>query len=274
MPQISYLQQALAGYAGELADNGENDILSYRNDETVDMPLGVFAAQNTTVGKERGAKLPASSTDKLVGLIINTMARNVTGLTTGSYKSLDPVPMLARGRAFVSPEQSVKPTDDVYVRFAPSINTPALVQLGAVRKDADGALGVLTITPTAANGAIYILRVEVTRPSGAVVDFEFEYIGDGSATADEIVTGLKTEMLANAEFSALVTASGTVTLILTGVSAGQVFVAQSMGDGVLAVVTTTPAAPTARLAKGARFMDAAAAAGTVVLEVNIPASRV
>lgn len=52
--------------------------------------------------------------------------------------------VLRRGAIFVNCEQAVTAGNPVYIRFATSVNTPALVQKGAARKDSDTNTGTAT----------------------------------------------------------------------------------------------------------------------------------
>lgn len=266
--QTSYAQEpADQGYPGMLADGGEQDVATYRNDESTDMPLGIMLAQSATAGKDTGAKLVASATDKLIGVLVQSMSRSPG---KSDFEPKAPIPVLREGRCFVKVEQAVTTLSDVYVRFAASAVTTdgTQDQKGQFRKDADGVAHVVTVTPTATNSAVYLATVSIRGKN-----YTFEYQADGSATAAEIVTGLKAAMAANAEFTALVVATGTNTLILTGQTVGETFTFTNAGDGVLTPATTTPGAPTAVKVKGARFLDTASAGGVARVEFDVLDNR-
>lgn len=102
-------------------------------------------------------------------------------------------------------------------------------------------------------------------------DFDFNVLSSGSATATNINDLFRAQMAANAAFSALVTASGTATLILTGVTAGTDFSVYSNGPGVVAIASTTPAAvgtPSAMKLRGVRFMTDTTGPGIAMAEVS------
>lgn len=85
---------------------------------------------------------------------------------------------------------------------------------------------VVTITPTAVNSTSYTVTVD---------GVDYVFVSDASATASEIVAGLLAAI--NADSNAVVTASGTVTLIITADVAGQGF-SHSVGANLAEVVTT------------------------------------
>lgn len=85
-----------------------------------------------------------------------------------------------------------------------------------------------TITPVAVDAHHYIVTID---------DVEYDYLSGGSATAAQIVTGLKA--LINADSDAAVTASGTTTLILTADVAGAAFITSINADANMTLVHTT-----------------------------------
>lgn len=266
--QTTYSRNPVAAFAGQIGDNREGMVIASRlNGESSNLPAGIFVKR----GGEGLANLISAAADALSGVVLNTFSRNPgdSGLAlsgTDAYGPHQPMPVLESGPAWVVCEQSMAISDPIYVRF--SANGTGKLQVGAVRKDADGVAQVTTITPTAANATTYVLDVELSTGHRAT----FEYLSDGSATAAEIVTGFKTLMAADTEVSGEITATGSATLILTGVTAGKSFIAQSAGDGVLTVVATTPPAAHARLVKGARVERAStAAAGVVELVFSLSA---
>ena len=128
-----------------------------------------------------------------------------------------------------------------------------------------------TATPTAANTTVYTLDLYV---GGRF--FVFSITSDASATATEICDAFRTAMAADAEFTALVVATGTATLILTlQAAAGTAdFDVYSTGAGAIAIADTTAgvtAVATAVQVKGCRYLETTSAAGIVLLEVDMPA---
>lgn len=258
MSQTSYSRKFVNAFAGMLGDSGPRYIQTRINGSGSDLPAGIGVKDTTT---EQNSDVPSAATDALSGIIVNTFARDPgTGSTalsgTAAIKSGNEMNVLSEGTIFVKPEQTVAIGDLPFVRFATSANTPSLTQKGSFRKDADGAAQVSTGTPTATNSLVYVVRVafdgkaQGSRPA----TYEFEYQADASATAAEIVTGLKAVMAADSAFTARVVATGTTTLILTAQTAGEAFTVNSEGDGGISWAATTPPAATARAVKGARFL--------------------
>ena len=82
---------------------------------------------------------------------------------------------------------------------------------------------------------------------------------------------LRTLMAVDTAFTALVVASGTATLVLTGQTAGTTFRVISAGHGTWASITeTTPAGPKCDLVSNAQWLRGSAAAGVALLELNMP----
>lgn len=258
MSQTSYSRYFVNAFAGMLADTGYSYTQSRVNGESINVPAGIGMKEGSTEGT---ALLPTALTSKLAGITVNSMQRNPgdavsTLVGTDAFLPGNEMNLMTEGAIFVKSEQAVVVGNDVFCRFATSVNTGSLTQKGSFRKDADGVAQVTTGTPTATNSAVYVIRMEVSDTQGRLKTYTFEYQADGSATATEIVTGFKTVMAADTAFSAYVTATGTTTLVLTGASAGIAFTAQSEGDGAVAFAATTPAAATAFSVRGARWLKA------------------
>jgi hypothetical protein len=253
-----YFNQRIPGVESDQARTYKREAL---NKSGADLDVGVAVVAESSA--DTAAKLPGSTTDALIGVVINDFGRNPNGLTTGAYAQNKMAPILCEGPISVQIDQSVTPRDSVYVRFAAS-GSGATGAIGSFRKDADstgGTANVQTVTPTAVDSTIYVLRVEVGGKN-----FEFEFKSGTSTTATLIVTGFKAVMAADAEFAALVVASGTATLILTVQNTAGGMTVQSEGDGAMAVANTTPyVAPTAtaRKVKGARFLSTGTSASGV-----------
>jgi hypothetical protein len=262
--QTSYSRYQGKPPAGTIGDPGFSRVESWTNGQGADVPAGIAVTKKTST--PGSFDYGTTATDPIIGFLVNSYGRDpgYSGSSlsgTAAIKDGATASVMVEGSIYAAMEQTMTPDDPVFVRFATSVNDGTLTQKGAIRKDADGVAQVSTITPTAVNSAIYALRVETQDPNtNRLRSFTFEYQADGSATATEIVTGFKTVMAADATFTALVVATGTTTLILTGQTAGLAFTAQSEGDGALAVAATTPPAPTARRLKGARVISSGTAA--------------
>jgi hypothetical protein len=261
-PQLSYSITHEIGYPGAHSDM--KSARTCRNNTATAIPDGRFVAFDTGTGTtENAAKLPSAATDKLLGVSLLDQARET--VETG-YAEDEIFSAIDQGKVLVYTEQAVDPRDPVYVRFNATGASGSSPAVGKVRKDNDGVAAVFTITPTAANATIYKLAFSINGRS-----FVFEVLSDGSGTAQEICDAFRTAMAANADFTALVVATGTVTLILTSQQAGIDPNVESIGPGVLAVVETTPASVKAILASGCSFHSKAAAGALVWVNVNLPA---
>lgn len=91
-----------------------------------------------------------------------------------------------------------------------------------------------TLTPTASNSDTYWVKIRQVI-SGETKEFAFSYTSDASATATEIVTGLKNAISANPQIN--VTPSGTTTLVLTAKTGYPFF--KTSASSNLAIANTT-----------------------------------
>jgi hypothetical protein len=160
------------------------------------------------------------------------------------------------GRADKTVDNSDGSAGDAYVkvfsgiyRWANSASADAIAQAqvgstaymyddATVGKLLESTVPVKTLTPTAANSTVYSL---ILFAAGRL--WFFTTTSDGSATATEICDAFRTAMAADAAFTAVLVASGTATLVLTGVAGSGVgadFDVHSTGAGTIAVANTTP----------------------------------
>jgi hypothetical protein len=272
--QTAYAKEHAYGYEGGRADSGPMKAQAALNNSGAVIPFGrvITLGDTTDIAAHPNSYMPAkliASADadasgalkdgKLLGVALHDMAH--VGSDDG-IKDKCMFSALYEGGVNMVTEQAVTPLDPVYVRHTANGSPGANEAVGRVRKDADGVAEVHTITPTAVNATIYALDVSVGGKN-----YSFEYLSDGSATAQEICDALRALMAADAAFSALITASGTTTLILTHASVGVPFQAYDTGDGALADVVTTPGAPKAALVKGFRFKGSVSAGEVVAVEI-------
>lgn len=265
MGQLSYEIKHKRAYEGGRADSRDMRAFAARNNMSAQLPFGRFVAHDLGTGtSEIATRLPTSASDKILGVSLNSAEHNPTapdGSRTYGVLPNDMYTVISGGGVYVIAEQAVTPSDPVYVRYTANGTGK---DPGQVRKDPDGVAEVHTITPTAADTTRYALSAEV---SDRV--FVFDVTSGGSATATTIANAFRTAMAADADFSALITASGTATLILTG-PAGFPFKVRNIGVGVLADVVTTPAAPKAVATPTVRFSESVDAGEPVALELNLP----
>lgn len=265
--QTAYTINHAQGYPGGL-DSGIKRARTARNNTATAIPTGRFVAFDTGAStSELAAKLPVALTDKLIGVSMLDQARENTAV---DYAQNELFSILREGNILMFTEQAVTPNDPVFVRTSVTGATGSVPALGQVRKDANGAVEVNTVTPTAGNTTAYGLSFNINGRT-----FTFQVLSDATATAQEICDAFRTAMAADAAFTALVVATGTTTLILTsqqlGVPQNVTVNASTTGTGGLAIVATTPGAPTAIAAAGCSFMTSAAAGGLVWVSVNLPA---
>lgn len=263
--QTSYAFDPAIGFPGMRADSSPTDHISRLNGEaSASLSFGIVVKQGST---EATCLLPSSSSDKLLGLVASSMSGE-KALTTGTYAvaSKQMASIARKGRFYALPEQTVAENDPVYVRYTVGAGSEPVGQL---RKDADAAAQVITVTPTAVNSYQYQLSLDVML-AGLFRSFGYATTGDGSATATEICDALRT--LINADTATHgITGTGTTTLILTGpASAAAEFTVQLL-SGNLAQAATTPYAPKAKKLEGARWASAGTTSVPAVLELNLPA---
>jgi hypothetical protein len=146
MSQLSYLQEHVAGYAGDLADSDlDKRILAMRNNSGADLPFGrmVASAKADTGGSDIAARLPGTAmTDTLIGIAVRSAARAAGPIdTTGTdgVRDDDMFDVLTKGGAYVAPEVDITaPTDGVFVRIGPGTATDGSMDApGTFRNDID-----------------------------------------------------------------------------------------------------------------------------------------
>ena len=256
IPQTSYDRAPSGQLAGEY--EGDARIESMLNDEGSDIEPGLGVALKSA-GK---IELVDALTDKVYGITLLSFARNPDNVTSPNTILNGAMCNIGTdGVFYVVTEETVAAGDPVYCRHTSKGGNTVL---GRFRNDLDGVAQVTTVTPTAANTMDYALRVSVGSD-----DFTFNYTSDGSGTATEVCDGFRTLMAANAEFTALIVATGTATLILTGQNLGQAFSVEDAGDGDYASITlTTAPAPSCVLVKGAEFINSVTNAGVAKIRFS------
>ncbi len=223
----------------------------------VEIPMARAIAYGTPSGTgESRAVLPTSATDHIAGVALRdiTQVRPSQVLfgpvpTDNVYPIGTMVGVREEGDVALTNQGSVAavPGDPVHV----VISTAGGGQLGQFRAGRAGVGDIWTATPTALNSAAYKLTVTLADVDdlGAMTR-SFPFTADASATATEVVTGIKAAMALDLAFTARVVASGTTTLVLTGQELGvamTVVDTQDQGAAVVgawaSIVNTTPAVP-------------------------------
>jgi hypothetical protein len=136
MSQTSYSLYPATGRPGQLADLSNRNIISRVSD--VDAPFGCVVS----VGSDQAScKLPTASTDLAasaqLGVVMAQQALQSNATGVARVLAGNDTAIVHKGKVYVVAEQDMATSDPVFVRFATSVNTPALVQKGAIRKDAD-----------------------------------------------------------------------------------------------------------------------------------------
>lgn len=271
--QTAYNLAPAVGKVGAIAESAEG-IHAIARVASVAIPFGCFSVRDASDLK---SKLPTTAAEVLAGL------QGVGGVAVATHAIVsDPstaIPLfpigkefaaLRKGPIFVLVEEDVTQGDQAYIRYADAVATQNATYLaangavanqkGAFRKSYDGTAQVSTLTPTAANGDVY--SVEIRNDTGRVIGAA-SYIGDGSATAAEIVTGLKAA-LGTVTGIAL---SGTSTLIITASTAGAAFTVAVSAN--IAVVATQANVASAAPAPGMYYKTTASAGGLAIVECNL-----
>lgn len=265
IPQTTYPDNQALGVEGQLGDGAADRHTVTRVNTTADMFFG--QAVEEILATDNEVETPGVATSLVFGGITHhSHAIDAHALAAGTgIPQNNPANVLRKGRVLVVLEATVTKGQAAFYRFQ---NAGALPEkVGRFRSDIDGTAKVVTATPTAVNDTDYGL--EVRFPDGAAYNFAVQ--GDASATATEINDDFRTQMAANAAFTARVVATGTTTLILTGQLAGEDFLVDDSGAGAWASITdTTPAAPDARAANTAFFQTGGGASDLAILEVNLP----
>lgn len=262
MSQTSFDTNPAAAFAGMQGDgNQDGYVVSRYNGEASGMPFGILVKQDTDQEK---CKLYTASA-KPAGVVLHSHYHDNQSLAGAlGVPAADMANVLRKGRVWVLTEGTVAAGAQAYARH--TSDGASNTQLGKFRADNDGVAQVTTVTPTSGNEKTFRLNVFV---DGHL--YYFEYLSDTASSATEICDGLRAAMAANAAFTALVVATGTATLILTGQTKGMAFdVVNGGGDGAFtSIVTGTAASTKADAVEGCRFVGARTGAGLVQVELNL-----
>jgi hypothetical protein len=226
-------------------------------------------------GDDEFEALTATSTlANIVGGLFRTDGNHLHSLENDTPSAVD---ASDRGRTYsvmydggmtVKVEDAVTPASKVYVRRA---QTGSVGAVGRVRATPAGTAQVVTATPTAANDTNYALQIHFTSGPAKGETHVIQALGDGSATATEICNDLRTSLNSNARLAALITESGTATLILTASAVDTEFEVEDVGAGDFASITETTARDddTIDISSIAEFESTAAADGLARLRINL-----
>ena len=232
------------------------------------LPVGIAVAYGATAGTIRA--LATGDTDaSIAGVVARHEGKMVgnTGVTADvdGYEAGSEVPVLKSGVIAVPVEEAVVENGTVRARMIAA----ATEQAGRFRTTHDGTAQVTTGTPTAANDTEYVLQIHFTAGPAKGETFTIQCVSDSSATATEICTALKASLNADTRLAALITESGTDTLILTATDDESIFQVTDIGAGAWASITTgTAGAPDTITMANAAYRVGAANGGTAALRLN------
>lgn len=137
MSQTSYPLNQPEAVAGNLADVGNNDIISRSAEAALVFGLGVMVGTD----KDKQAKVLTSGVHasnvidekKFLGVTVRDLARENLASSTNGYETYDTAAIIRKGRVYVKVEEAVTTEDPVYVRHTTGTGTV----IGAFRKSAD-----------------------------------------------------------------------------------------------------------------------------------------
>lgn len=244
---------------------------------------GAYVAIDTTRGtngfdnngspyiKVLGPSTPASQIIGPVMVGVDT-APMESGAITRDYLPGSVVPLYSYGRPLVYGEAAIAAASiggSVYARHTASGSKLVGFAGDATAAALGATANVWTGTPTAVNDTVYTQQIIF---GDEVVLLTF--LSDGSATATEIVTGLKDQLALHTGVGGRLyglTGSGTTTFIITGPSDGRGFTPSSNGAGVLTWVETTAEVSThTLLTRGDKFHAASYSIGSVPVSIPHP----
>ncbi len=117
MSQLTYEDNQAVGFAGQLYDLGENDMVTGVSEEaSAEMPFGIVVVRATT---DDGVKIPAAEADIPKGVVVHSHSYQV-GVDLGDtgLKPKTEMSIMRRGRIWVTVQEAVIPGDRAYIRFA------------------------------------------------------------------------------------------------------------------------------------------------------------
>lgn len=175
--QTSYTVAPAAAYAGMLADDSENDIMTMVNAEaSLSMPFGnVVAFKTSSPASDKDAIRPASGSTKLAGILVHShdYARTFTlpdGTTAGELDSTGVVAgaeisVLWRGTIWVKVQQAVVVGDRLFVCHTANTVYTVAGQVGNADESSNtvDATAIGRFTSGAAAGGFAKLQVDFSQ---------------------------------------------------------------------------------------------------------------
>lgn len=149
------------GLPGQVADIGPSDIVTRINAGAAAQGFGVFV----TAGPVQGQALPPALAVDITGIgALGVVVRSHTQPRTEGYQPTDPMPVMKKGRIWVTVEDAVAAEAAAFVRFV--IGVPGQV-LGAFRSNVDGGNAAALpnakfVTTQAVAGGLALLDLNIT----------------------------------------------------------------------------------------------------------------
>lgn len=253
---LTFAETPSAGQAGHIASNTDGKLGRTRvraTDAAVDAALAV--CNGATPGKTVKQPTTAAEAAACLGILLDPEYRNEIG-AAAQYAAGDPATILFEGKMWANSEGTVAYGDPVYVRHTSDGGSNTV--RGTLRNSSDGSV-VLDTTSTVEGKYRVVL-------SNGIVEEAFEYDTDGSATANEITTGLVAAIDASANFAAAGTAE--VTILPQVGSEIRVVEFEGPTAAATALLTIVDNQKAARL-PGASFAQSRTGAGVVKIELAL-----
>lgn len=134
MAQTDYSTSPAVAFPGLCGDLKPAYKTHKLNEESVDIPFGVFVVRGTTENK---VKLPAAASDEIIGVVESSFWADNQAMSgaDGVAASGGQMSVIEQGTVWVQVEEAVSAGDPVYVRFASDGGSNT--QKGKVRKSVD-----------------------------------------------------------------------------------------------------------------------------------------
>lgn len=161
--QLSYSTDMSPAREGQLADTGNNDVMTKENTATA-IFFGKFVSRGAA---DKSCIRPAAAADitdakKALGVAISHQALESSATGDPEYPVNSAVNVLKKGRVWVEVEEAVTPLDPVYVRYAAGAGGTVL---GSFRMSADtataGLLAGAKYLSTAAAAGLALLELDI-----------------------------------------------------------------------------------------------------------------
>jgi hypothetical protein len=184
MAQTSY-SQAVAAYAGLIADLSPHTILSLKNEESSDVPFGLAVAEGTSVDQ---FALPTAADDEIAGITVHSHALDNRGISTQQSIPTQRIASIMRdGYVYAVPELAVTKGDPVFYRIANGVADATETQKGSLTNIDDSGTAVrLPNARWAATGAKDVATMVEIRalPQGTKASDAILSVAHAQATSD------------------------------------------------------------------------------------------